>query len=83
MGSDAYYDRFMFEDPWRDLLPQNEDSQEEENDSTQTPVQVDSPIELDSAISCTDDARGEEIIVSPLPVSPQSQSCGDKTAPVT
>ena len=36
MGIDAYYDRFMFEDPWRDLLPLDKGTPDEEESASMT-----------------------------------------------
>ena len=75
VGIDAYYDRFMFEDPWRDLLPQSGDKQEESEC-------------LNKQQNITDDDCGsavsEDKSVSPQTgVSPQSQMCNDEGVPVT
>ena len=45
VGIDAYYDRFMFEDPWRDLMPPTEETEEQ---STRTSVES-------STVPCDDE----------------------------
>ena len=50
VGIDAYYDRFMFEDPWKDLMPPTEETEEQ---STHTSVES-------STTPCDDERVGSQ-----------------------
>ena len=63
VGIDAYYDRFMFEDPWRDLMPPTEETVVEKEQSVDTSVESstrpsDEPVGSECAVEvCSEECR--------------------------
>ena len=63
VGIDAYYDRFMFEDPWRDLMPPTEETVVEKEQSVDTSVESstrpsDEPVGSERAVeACSEECR--------------------------
>lgn len=65
---DVYYSKTMFDDPWKDLLPQRD-----QNEAIATPASIDSTLESDCATSNTD----QKADASKLGNTIEEQSVGD------